>query len=244
MYKGQLEGFPQEVVEKMLDEQEAQGNKRDVSVFEAAVNSGAYDGFDWNDTVDGYYFWQRVIGTKDFDLFFEKYPKKQMFKRGDKILVWNIHEENNEEMIALTYIDGAKFPVVCVFNPNDFINGKEFTTSSWMHWKPIQQVTEVTMEENNMKKQILNWAKKRNIDSFNNRFQQLAKLTEEVGELNSAVLKQNKAEIIDAIGDIQVVLIILSKQLNIDFDKALEIAWNEIKDRTGETINGTFIKSN
>lgn len=29
MYKGQLEGFPREVVEKMLEEQEKQGNKRD-----------------------------------------------------------------------------------------------------------------------------------------------------------------------------------------------------------------------
>lgn len=33
-YKGEISNFPQEVVEWMLDEQERQGNKRDVTVFE------------------------------------------------------------------------------------------------------------------------------------------------------------------------------------------------------------------
>ena len=149
MYKGQLKGFPQEVVEKMLNEQVKQGNKRDVSVFEDAVNSGGYKGFDWENTEDGIFFWSEIIDNLNFDLFFEHYPKKQMFKRGDKILVWNIHEENTEEMIALTYIDGAKFPVICVeiADEYNFIIGKTFYTAGWKHWKPIQQVTEVTMEE-------------------------------------------------------------------------------------------------
>lgn len=52
MYKGQLEGFPKEVVEKMLDYQEAEGNKRDVSVFEDRV-SEAFNGFGWYDTTEG-----------------------------------------------------------------------------------------------------------------------------------------------------------------------------------------------
>ena len=32
--KGQLEGFPKEIIARMLDCQEEQGNKRDVTVFE------------------------------------------------------------------------------------------------------------------------------------------------------------------------------------------------------------------
>ena len=151
MYKGELEGFPQEVVEKMLDEQVKQGNKRDVSVFEADVNSGAYDGFDWYDTVDGYYFLAEVIDDLNFDLFFEHYPKKQMFKRGDKILVWNIHEENTEERIAITDVDGAIYPVICVAieDEDNFINGKQFSIVQWKYWKPIpqEQVVELTMDE-------------------------------------------------------------------------------------------------
>ena len=56
------------------------------------------------------------------------------------------------------------------------------------------------------------------------------------------MLKNNTSEQIDAIGDIQVVLIILSRQLGINYKEALESAYNVIKSRTGKTINGTFIK--
>lgn len=94
-----------------------------------------------------------------------------------------------------------------------------------------------------IKEKIENWSVERSIDGYENRFQQLVKLSEEVGELSGAVLKQREEEIIDAIGDIQVVLIILSKQLGVDYEGALESAWEVIKNRKGSTINGTFIKS-
>lgn len=89
---------------------------------------------------------------------------------------------------------------------------------------------------------IEKWAKDRGIDKYENRFQQSLKLTEEVGELAGAILKNKTLEIIDAIGDIQVVLIILCQQLDISYDDALEMAWLTIKNRTGKTVNGTFIK--
>ena len=58
-----------------------------------------------------------------------------------------------------------------------------------------------------------------------------------------AILKQKKTEdVIDGIGDILVTVIILSKQLGLDPTECLESAWNEIKDRKGKTIDGTFIK--
>lgn len=79
MYKGQLEGFPQEVVEKMLEEQERQGNKRDVTIFEKnRFASREHGGFDYVTAV--FENWSRVIEHKDFDLFYAKYPKK-----GEKI---------------------------------------------------------------------------------------------------------------------------------------------------------------
>ena len=68
------------------------------------------------------------------------------------------------------------------------------------------------------------------------------KLVEEVGELSNAMLNRNEAEQIDALGDIQVVLIILAEQLGFDLDTCLECAYNEIKNRTGVTKNGTFLK--
>lgn len=77
MYKGQIEGFPQEIVEAMLDEQVRQGNKRDVTVFEHDRTSGrSRRGFTWSLSADGQTFWLRVIENKRFDIFFDKYPKK------------------------------------------------------------------------------------------------------------------------------------------------------------------------
>ena len=66
---------------------------------------------------------------------------------------------------------------------------------------------------------------------------------EELGETAGAILKHKKTdEVIDGIGDIFVTVIILSKQLGLDPTECLEHAWNEIKDRKGKTIDGTFIK--
>ena len=89
---------------------------------------------------------------------------------------------------------------------------------------------------------VLEWAKERGILIPDNATKQMLKLTEEVGELAGAIAKNNKTDQIDAIGDIQVVLIILSEQLGINYKEALESAYNVIKDRKGKTINGVFIK--
>ena len=75
-YKGELKGFPHEVVEKMLDYQEEHGNERDVSVFEGMRRTLSFDGgFNWDETIEGHIFWDNVISYKNFDLFFERYPK-------------------------------------------------------------------------------------------------------------------------------------------------------------------------
>jgi len=89
---------------------------------------------------------------------------------------------------------------------------------------------------------VLEWAEERGILIPDNATKQMLKLTEEVGELAGAIAKNNKIDQIDAIGDIQVVLIILSEQLGINYKEALESAYNVIKDRKGKTINGVFIK--
>lgn len=74
-YKGQLEGFPKAIVEKMLFYQEQQGNPKDVSVFEEKNTiSKSEGGFDWRETTEGGDFWEEVIMKKDFDLFFSRYP--------------------------------------------------------------------------------------------------------------------------------------------------------------------------
>lgn len=93
-----------------------------------------------------------------------------------------------------------------------------------------------------MKDKIIEWAKERGLINEDNAPKQFIKLTEEVGELASAMLKKDPYETIDAIGDINIVLIILCEQLGLNYDECLESAYNEIKDRKGKLVEGTFIK--
>ena len=89
---------------------------------------------------------------------------------------------------------------------------------------------------------IEKWAENKGLLKEENAPKQMLKLSEEVGELAGAYLKNKHDEIVDAIGDIQVVLIILSKQLGLDYNQCLEGAYNVIKNRTGKLVNGSFIK--
>lgn len=93
-----------------------------------------------------------------------------------------------------------------------------------------------------MKEKILKWAEPKGLLNPEFAPKQFMKLVEEVGELSNAILKDDKAEQIDALGDIQVVLIILAEQLGFDLDTCLQCAYDEIKNRKGKTINGSFIK--
>lgn len=87
-YKGDLKGFPKEVVERMLDLQEEQGNKRDVSVFERDRCLWRKEGgFIWDHTPEGYGFWNNVIRRKDFALFFKKYPKGVEQKEPENVFI-------------------------------------------------------------------------------------------------------------------------------------------------------------
>jgi len=90
---------------------------------------------------------------------------------------------------------------------------------------------------------ITQWADDKGILVPDNAPKQSMKIMEELGETMGAILKgKNTDEVIDGIGDILVTVIILSKQLGLEPTECLESAWNEIKDRKGKTVNGTFIK--
>ena len=92
------------------------------------------------------------------------------------------------------------------------------------------------------KNEVLHWANERGLLRPENHLKQMGKMVSEVGELCDAIIKDNKSGQIDGIGDVLVTLIILSNQLGYDIEDCLEVAYNEIKNRKGETINGTFIK--
>ena len=86
------------------------------------------------------------------------------------------------------------------------------------------------------------WAYEKGLLNEENAPKQMLKVLEEVGETAGALLKSDEPEIKDGIGDSFVTLIILAHQLGYTPEECLESAWNEIKSRTGKTVDGTFIK--
>ena len=77
-YGGDIYGFPEEVIELMLDKQDKQGNDIDSSIFEHDKYATATEGgFNWTDTIEGMGFWNSVLENKDFNLFFKRYPKQK-----------------------------------------------------------------------------------------------------------------------------------------------------------------------
>lgn len=93
------------------------------------------------------------------------------------------------------------------------------------------------------KEEVIQWAADKNLLKPENSFKQYIKTVSEVGELGDALIKQDALGIIDGLGDVLVTLIILSEQLSLDLEDCLESAYNEIKNRSGVTKNGTFIKN-
>ena len=90
---------------------------------------------------------------------------------------------------------------------------------------------------------VTQWADDKNILKPENSTKQMLKVMEEVGETAGALAKDNRVELKDGIGDSFVTLIILAQQCGFTPSECLEAAWDEIKDRTGKTINGVFIKN-
>ena len=116
---------------------------------------------------------------------------------------------------------------------------------------------------------IMKWANNKDLLTKDNEYQQYAKFLEEGTEILVAINKLNKIrakasdldmtdnfqvmahnqelnkaeiELMDAYGDTLVTLIISAVQHDLLLLPCLELAWNEIKNRTGKTVNGTFIK--
>jgi NTP pyrophosphatase (non-canonical NTP hydrolase) len=97
-----------------------------------------------------------------------------------------------------------------------------------------------TMEE--LSYLLFDWAKDKGIMHRENSGNQMLKVMEEIGETASALAKNDIKALEDGIGDSMVTLIILSHQMDLNPSKCLQTAWEEIRDRTGKTKNGVFIK--
>jgi len=89
---------------------------------------------------------------------------------------------------------------------------------------------------------IREWANERGLYDKGDPKTQTLKLMEEAGEICRAVLKNDRHEIIDGIGDCVVVLTNLAELIDMPIEDCIEVAYAEISNRTGKMVNGTFKK--
>ena len=71
---------------------------------------------------------------------------------------------------------------------------------------------------------------------------QMLKTIEECGEVAAALARSDQDALKDGIGDVVVTLIILAQQNDTNLHECLSIAYEEIKDRKGEMVDGVFVK--
>ena len=109
-------------------------------------------------------------------------------------------------------------------------------------WSEDQLDEKPNITDSDMFSKIRDWAEQRGLYSKGNSHTQYVKLQEEAGELAKALLKNNKPEVIDAIGDMVVVLTNLAHLQGVTIEDCIDSAYKVISKRTGKMINGTFVK--
>ena len=89
---------------------------------------------------------------------------------------------------------------------------------------------------------IREWADERGLYENGDTKTQALKLVEEVGETCRAILKEDSDEIVDGIGDCVVVLVNLAELHGVMIEYCIDAAYQEIKNRKGKMVNGTYKK--
>ena len=88
---------------------------------------------------------------------------------------------------------------------------------------------------------IEQWSKDKGLDQADPRAQFL-KVAEEFGEIAAAMARNQQGNLVDAIGDLYVTIVILAQQHNTSIEHCAWVAYNVIKRREGKMVNGIFIK--
>ena len=158
------------------------------------------------------------------------------------------HREHTLDEATATWIE--KNARVSHFNPNRcYVYNKSLAAFD------EENMTEKEFNESNKKTRtkksgdnapifvkIRKWAVERGLYAKGDAKTQLVKLSEEMGEVARAILKDDYPEIKDGIGDMVVVLTNLAHMSGFTIEECIESAYDEIKDRKGAMDNGTFKK--
>lgn len=91
-----------------------------------------------------------------------------------------------------------------------------------------------------LESKVIKWGKERGLFDNPNASRQMLKTIEEVGELAGDIAKGRDVK--DSLGDVLVTLILQAHIQGTNLTECLEVAYNEISNRKGKTVNGVFIK--
>ena len=110
------------------------------------------------------------------------------------------------------------------------------------YFESVRSLKKCNKKPLKMFENIRDWARTRGLYDKGDTMTQYVKLQEEAGELAKALLKDDQPEVIDAIGDMVVVLTNLAHQRGVHIETCVAEAYKVISKRTGKMINGTFVK--
>ena len=110
------------------------------------------------------------------------------------------------------------------------------------YFESVRSLKKCNKKPLKMFENIRDWARTRGLYDKGDTMTQYVKLQEEAGELAKALLKDDQPEVIDAIGDMVVVLTNLAHQRGVHIETCIAEAYKVISKRTGKMINGTFVK--
>ena len=95
-FKGQIDWLPDFIGEELMNQQELQGNKRDISFFENDIRAEMSEGgFDWDKTAQKREFWVRVLLKEDINLFLAWFKPE--------LEVWDNNEESAIKTKVISY---------------------------------------------------------------------------------------------------------------------------------------------
>jgi hypothetical protein len=164
---GELKEFPLAIVQKMIERQVMQGNPANVEVFQADTTAERLDGgFEWEESPEGWDFWNNVIAGMEFNVFFERYPEsnrvyivaaseaarengENVIKTLEKYGGINTNNYSGNDFGAIYYIE-PRTNIIQICDTSSGHEDKllyEVLMATYTHILPMEFTLEVTMEE-------------------------------------------------------------------------------------------------
>lgn len=144
-------------------------------------------------------------------------------------------------------VDGGNDYIKRSGNPEDFDKEFDYENGFILTEKPAPTVQAFdgvkfeTVDMNTLVTQVWEWFE---LKGLSDPVMQMVKVQEEVGELAHEIARGHRQspEVEDALGDVLVTVIGMCHHLKYHPAKALATAYNEIKNRKGKVVEGSFVK--